>query len=144
MDELDRGVRCSLSHCFAGGLAVADGDHAIHVMGDLQIVANDDHRETMQAVQFFEKVEYTQGGRGIHFAGRLICQYQDGIVCQGNADRNPLLFPSRQLIQAVMLTVARIKRQRENTIFFIKQFLGYKNEAQMYSNSLQNYSDITL
>src|SRR5271155_3157675 len=85
----------------AGDDAVADGDDAVGVFGDVGLVGDDDDGVAV-GVELVEEGHDLVAGLGVEVAGGLVGEDDGGAIDEGAGDGNTLLFAAGELIGAVI------------------------------------------
>ncbi len=99
--------------------AVGYGYAAIHAPGKFVVVRGDQRRQARLPHQCFQRRKYVRRRIRVEIASGFIGQQNEGSVCNGPSDRNPLLLPARQLGRTMIATMAdaHIFQQLAGTLF---------------------------
>src|ERR1700736_6692832 len=73
-------------------LAVLEADDAVGLPGDVRVVRDDDEGHAVLPVHASHQVDDLLAGLAVDLAGRLVAEYERGLVDQRPRDRSPLLL----------------------------------------------------
>ena len=79
-------------------MAVAEADDAVGLGGQLEVVGDDHHGQSLTLVQVSEQADELARRLGVEGAGWLVGEQQGRAVDQRPSDRHPLLLAARQLV----------------------------------------------
>lgn len=86
--------------------AVAEADHALRMLGEPEVVRDDDHRGAGLLVELVEQGDDLRARRAVEIARRLVGKQDARLVGEGAGDGHALLFAARELAGEVVQTVA--------------------------------------
>ena len=91
-------------------LAVAHGDDAVGVGGDVGLVGDDDDGDALLAVERHQRLHDLVRGAGVEIAGRLVGEQQARSVDQGPRDGDALLLAAGELRRRVVFAFAEAEQ----------------------------------